>query len=196
MQNQSTWRGFLPSRALVMGINGRARPLEAPTTQLDTLVLTEGNPSAELVFFAVSTAAQDTQEQHHDENARPFSGRSGELLAKMIEALGLNPLEVFLCHVITSIRSLERPLETLSTLSAHSPKVIVALGESAAHTLLRTQAPFSELRGRFHDSQGLKIMPTFHPEYLLNHPGSKRDAWSDLQAVAHELGLTIPPKKG
>lgn len=171
----------------------------------NTIVVGEGNPEAELVFVGEGPG------EHEDLEGRPFIGRAGELLDKMIEAMGLHRNQVYICNVVKcrppgnrnpepdEIAAcgpfLERQLQILR------PKVVVALGKFAAQTLLQTEAPISKLRGQFHtyrpkDAGELKLMPTFHPAYLLRSPESKREAWSDLQQVARELGLQIPSKKG
>jgi DNA polymerase len=74
------------------------------------------------------------------------------------------------------------------------PEVIVALGKFAVQTLLRTKTPITKLRGQWGDYQGIKVMPTFHPAYLLRNPGDKRLVWSDIKAVLAELGLPVPPR--
>ena len=75
------------------------------------------------------------------------------------------------------------------------PRVICALGKFAAQTLLNTETPISRLRGKFHDYRGIRLMPTYHPAYLLRNPGGKRDVWKDMQAVAKELGLEVPRRQ-
>lgn len=142
-----------------------------------TLVTGEGNPGAELVFISEGPGERDA---------------SNELLGKMIVAMGLSSESVYLLNVIQSDSAavdLDRLLGILQ------PKVVVALGQFAAQALLATDAPISELRGKFSvGPHGIRIMPTLHPADLLCNPGSKREAWSDLQAVTRELGLALPPK--
>jgi uracil-DNA glycosylase family 4 len=80
-------------------------------------------------------------------------------------------------------------------IEAVAPRIIVALGKPAAHALLQTRAPIGSLRGRFHDFRGIRVMPTFHPAFLLRSPDRKRDAWSDLKQVIEELsraGVRFP----
>ena len=163
-----------------------------------SIVVGEGNPLAQLVFVGEAPGEQEDME------GLPIVGHAGELLDKMILAMGLTRDEVYICNVV-KCRSpgnrdpepdeisacspfLERQLDTIR------PKVIVALGMLAAQTLLKTEDPLSRLRGQFHSYRGIRLMPTFHPAYLLRNPDSKREAWSDLQAVARELGISLPSK--
>jgi len=165
-----------------------------------TVVVGEGDPNAELVFVGEGPGEQE------DIQGRPFVGRSGELLDKMIEAMGLSRGKVYILNVVKCRPPGNRnpePDEIAACspflerqLSILKPKVVVALGKFAAQTLLKTDTPISRLRGQFKPYlHGSKLMPTFHPAYLLRNPESKREAWADLQAVARELGLTIPAAK-
>lgn len=160
------------------------------------IVFGEGNPKADLVFVGEAPGEQE------DLSGRPFVGRAGQLLEKMIQAIGLQRDQVYICNVVKSrppgnrnpepdeIEAckpyLHRQLDVLR------PKVIVALGKFAAQTLLKTETRISELRGNFFDYRGVKLIPTFHPSYLLRNPSAKKEAWDDLQKVARELGLSIP----
>jgi DNA polymerase len=74
------------------------------------------------------------------------------------------------------------------------PRVICALGKFAAQTLLNSETPISKLRGRFYDYHGIKLMPTYHPAYLLRNAGGKKEVWQDMQAIAKELGIKIPER--
>lgn len=215
----NTWGDFLPRHALVMA--RAAAPASGPpaddslariAAELDgctrcklcsgrkTIVVGEGNPSAELMFIGEGPGEQE------DEQGRPFVGKAGQLLDRMIEAIGLRREQVYLANAVkcrppgnrdpepdevaTCRPFLERQIALVR------PKVIVALGNFAAQTLLETDTPTSRLRGRFHERQGVRLMPTWHPAHLLSNPDSKREAWSDLQAVAQELGLAIPARGG
>ena len=176
-----------------------------------TIVLGEGNPSASLVFVGEGPGEQE------DIQGRPFVGKAGQLLDKMIEAMGLKRSDVFIANVVKCRPPGNRnpePDEIESCgpflyrqLDAIRPKAVVALGKFAAQTLLQTDARISAIRGRFFplhargnlgplpaDYQGPKLMPTFHPAYLLRNPESKREAWADLQAVAKELGIALPKR--
>jgi uracil-DNA glycosylase family 4 len=185
------WSGFLPKRALVMarvGAQAEARPKlaqpgpAAPLPSTSPALSGEGDPNAQLVF--VSEA--------------PLEPKARELLDKMIVAMGLHRDQVYLCSVASDLAPGSRDPELDQQLSLLAPKIIVALGDAAAHALLETDAPVSALRGQLrpYPRRNAKLMPTYPPGHLLKNPESKRDAWSDLQAVARELGLAIPARKG
>ena len=195
MQTRSSWSGFLPPHALVMG---RVGPVARACTQTLSIVVGEGNPEAELVFVATAPSPQDDQ-----------------LLDKMIQAMGLSRDQVYRLNIVKSRepRASEDRLPELDEvapckpdlekqLSLLQPKVVVALGQVAAQLLLQTQEPISNLRGSFKPifAGRTQLMATFHPADLLLNPQSKREAWSDLQAVAQLLGVSLPsrlpPKKG
>jgi DNA polymerase len=160
-------------------------------------VFGEGSPTARLVVVGEAPGAEE------DRTGRPFVGRAGELLTRMLRAIGLAREDVFICNVlkcrppgnrsprpdeVAACRPfLQAQLETLD------PALLLALGSHAARLLLRTERGITALRGRFHASpEGWRVMPTFHPAYLLRNPAAKREAWADLQAVAADLGLEIP----
>ena len=156
------------------------------------IVFGAGNPRADLVF--VGEGPGETE----DLQGVPFVGAAGELLTKMIQAMGFSRDEVYICNVVKcrppgnrnpepdEIASCEPFLR--SQLLALQPKVIVALGKFAAQTLLRDTTPITRLRGNWREYQGVKLMPTFHPAYLLRSPAEKRKAWEDLQQVMKHLG--------
>lgn len=162
------------------------------------IVFGEGNPGTSLVFVGEGPGEQE------DLQGRPFVGKAGQLLDRMIEAMGLSRNQVYIANVVkcrppgnrnpepdeieTCGPFLHRQLDTIR------PKVIVALGKFAAQTLLDTEQPISKLRGKFHTYRGARLMPTFHPAYLLRNPSSKREAWADLQLVAREIGIEIPKR--
>ena len=136
----------------------------------------------------------------------PFVGRAGQLLTKMIEAMGYRRAEVYIANVVKcrppenrnpepdEIAQCEpflfRQIETIK------PKVVVALGAFAAKTLLRTQDPISRLRGRVFDYHGAKLIPTFHPSFLLRSPGQKKYAWEDLKQALVLLDRQPPSAAG
>ena len=144
-----------------------------------------GNPNADLMFVGEAPG--------HDEDIQgiPFVGRAGQLLTKIIEAIGLTRDDVYIANVIKCRPPENRNPEPdeveqcepflFQQIDAIQPKVIVALGKFAAQALLRTQDPISRLRGRVYDFRGAKLVPTFHPAYLLRNPSSKRDAWEDMK---------------
>jgi uracil-DNA glycosylase len=162
------------------------------------IVFGEGDPKAQLMFVGEGPGEQE------DIQGRPFVGKAGQLLDRMIEAIGLSRQQVYIANAVKCRPPGNRnpepdEIEACSPflhrqLNVIRPKIIVALGKFAAQTLLQTDERISQLRGRFHTYRGAKLMPTFHPAYLLRNPGSKREAWMDLQIVAKELGIEIPKK--
>lgn len=164
----------------------------------DNVVLGEGNPNAAIVFVGEAPGEQE------DLQGRPFIGRAGQLLEKMIEAMGLSREQVYITNVVKS-----RPPENRTPapdeieawrpylnreLAIIKPKVIVALGKTAVQGLLKSDAKMSSLRGSFQDYEGIKLMPTWHPAYLLRNPPAKKDTWEDLKIVAKEVGIKIPKR--
>jgi DNA polymerase len=149
------------------------------------IVFGVGNPSAELMFVGEAPGADE------DEQGIPFVGRAGQLLTKMIEGMGFSRDEVYIANVLKcrppgnrdphpdEVESCEPFL--FRQIASIQPRVIVALGAFAARTLLKTQEPISRLRGRVYDYRGVKLIPTFHPSFLLRSPGYKREAWEDLK---------------
>jgi DNA polymerase len=159
------------------------------------LVFGVGNPRAELMFVGEGPGADE------DLQGEPFVGRAGQLLTKMIEAMGFRREDVYIANVVKCRPPGNRnpePDEMESCepflrrqIAAVRPKVIVALGKIAAQTLLRDTTPISRLRGRWFTYEGVRLMPTFHPAYLLRSPDEKKKAWEDLQVVMKELGRTV-----
>ena len=156
-----------------------------------SLVFGEGNPEATLVFVGEAPGADE------DAQGRPFVGRAGQLLTKIIEAMGLKREAVYICNILKCRPPGNRnpqpeeitPCEPflIRQLDAIRPRVICALGTFAAHTLLKSEAPISVLRGRFHSYQGIPLMPTYHPAYLLRNPGAKKQVWEDVQMIMKTL---------
>lgn len=155
------------------------------------LVFGEGSPQAEVVFVGEAPGADE------DQQGRPFVGRAGQLLTKIIEAMGLKREEVYICNILKCRPPGNRnplPGEILTCepflvrqLEALGPKVICALGTFAARTLLKTEVPITVLRGRFHDYHGIAVMPTYHPAYLLRNPSAKKQVWEDVQQIMKRL---------
>lgn len=152
-----------------------------------SLVFGEGNPEADLVFVGEAPGADE------DAQGRPFVGRAGQLLTKIIGAMGLKREEVYICNILKCRPPGNRnpqpeeitPCEPflIRQLEAIRPRVICALGTFAAHALLKSEAPISVLRGRFHSYQGIPLMPTYHPAYLLRNPGAKKQVWEDVRMI-------------
>ena len=155
------------------------------------LVFGDGNPQAKIVFVGEAPGADE------DEQGLPFVGRAGQLLTKIIEAMGLTRKEVFICNILKCRPPQNRnplPEEIAACepflkqqLKVISPQIICALGTFAAKTLLKTDVPISVLRGRFHHYEGIKLMPTYHPAYLLRNPAAKKTVWEDVQLIMKEL---------
>lgn len=155
------------------------------------LVFGEGNPTADLVFVGEAPGEQE------DRQGRPFVGRAGQLLTRIIEAMGLSREEVYICNILKcrppgnrnpkpeEIKVCEPFL--IRQLEAIAPKVICALGTFAAKTLLKTEVPISVLRGKFHSYHGVQLMPTYHPAYLLRNQGAKKLVWEDVQVIMKAL---------
>ena len=155
------------------------------------IVFGVGSPTAQLLFVGEAPGAEE------DRRGEPFVGAAGQLLDRMITAMGWTRDTVYIANVLKCrppgnrdpepdevaecLPFLHRQIEALA------PRLIVALGRPAAQALLQTRAPISALRGRFHQFRGIQVMPTFHPAFLLRSPDRKRDAWSDLKQVIDEL---------
>lgn len=149
------------------------------------IVFGVGNPEADLMFVGEAPGADE------DVQGIPFVGRAGQLLTKMIAAIELSRDDVYIANVIKCRPPDNRNPEPdevdtcepflFRQIDAIKPKVIVALGSFAAKTLLRSQESISRLRGRVYEVRGAKLIPTFHPSFLLRSPDRKRDAWEDLK---------------
>jgi uracil-DNA glycosylase len=157
-----------------------------------SLVFGVGNPDADLMFVGEGPGADE------DVQGEPFVGKAGQLLTKMIEAMGFARSDVYIANVVKcrppgnrnpepeEIAACEGFLK--AQIAAIKPKVIVALGKFAVQTLLADQSPISRLRGHWREYQGVPLMPTFHPAYLLRSPDEKKKAWEDLQLVMKVFG--------
>jgi uracil-DNA glycosylase len=163
------------------------------------VVHTEGNRRARLMFVGEAPGADE------DAQARPFVGRAGQLLTKIIEAIGLKREEVLIGNVNRCRPPQNRPPTTeeasickpflLREIAVVQPEVIVVLGNTAMKNLLDTREGITKLRGRFQDYKGIKVMPTFHPAYLLRDPSKKRETWEDLKKVRDYLDSTAKPTR-
>lgn len=157
------------------------------------LVFGAGNSNARLVFVGEAPGYDE------DVQGIPFVGRSGQLLTKMIQAMGLSREDVYICNILKCRPTDNRnplPEEIISCipflkrqLDVIKPEVICALGGFATKALLEKTEGITRLRGHFHDYRGVKLMPVFHPAYLLRNENKKREAWEDLQKVMAVLGL-------
>ncbi|MCL2625657.1 MAG: uracil-DNA glycosylase [Cystobacterineae bacterium] len=159
------------------------------------IVFGTGNPQAELVFVGEGPGADE------DLKGIPFVGRAGQLLTKMIEAMRFSRDEVYICNVVKCRPPDNRNPEPdeiaacqgflRAQLAAVKPKVLVALGKFAVQTLLAESTPITKLRGRWREYEGIPLMPTYHPAYLLRNPVEKKNAWLDLQSVMQRLGKPL-----
>jgi DNA polymerase len=155
------------------------------------LVFGDGSHQAQVVFVGEAPGADE------DEQGLPFVGRAGQLLTKIIEAMGLTRKDVYICNILKCRPPQNRnPLpDEISAcepflkkqLQIISPRIICALGTFAAKTLLKTEVPITLLRGRFHSYEGIALMPTYHPAYLLRNPAAKKLVWEDVQLIMKEL---------
>ena len=155
-----------------------------------------GNPNARLVFYGEAPGAEE------DKQGEPFVGRAGKLLNKIIEAMGLTRDEIYILNTIkcrppgnrnptpdeqqNCADFLKRQLEIIQ------PEYIVCLGAIASHSFLECKTPIGKMRGQFFDKNGIKVLCTFHPAYLLRDPRRKRDVWDDIQFLMKDMGLTVP----
>jgi uracil-DNA glycosylase len=157
----------------------------------NTIVFGSGNPKSELMFIGEAPGADE------DAQGLPFVGRAGQLLTKIIEAIGMRREDVYIGNIIKCRPPQNRNPESdeiascepflFRQIAAIKPKVICALGTYGAQTLLRTKEPISRLRGYFIDYRGAKLMATFHPAYLLRNPQEKRRVWEDVQKIRDYL---------
>ena len=159
----------------------------------------EGSLEPRLVIVGEAPGAAE------DRSGRPFVGAAGQLLEKMLAAIGLGREDVFICNLLKCRPPQNRnprPDEVAACrpylreqLEILQPPLILALGSPAVRELLRTERGVMSLRGRFAKTpDGWRVMPSFHPAYLLRNPAAKRQAWEDLQKVAGDLGIEIPKK--
>ncbi len=161
------------------------------------VVNTYGNHQARLMFVGEAPGADE------DAQGRPFVGRAGQLLTKIIEAIGLKREEVLIGNVnrcrppgnrqpTLEEAAICRPF-LFREIAAVQPEVIVVMGNTAVRNLLETREGITRIRGKFQDFRGIKVMPTFHPAYLLRDPSKKRETWEDLKKVRDYLD-SLPPR--
>ena len=159
--------------------------------QRRTIVFGEGDPQAQLVFVGEGPGAEE------DATGRPFVGRAGQLLDKIIIAIGLKREDVYIANIVKCRPPGNRTPELdevatcqpflLRQLAFIQPKVIVALGSPSFQCLLRTREPITKARGHWREWNGIKVMPTFHPAFLLRSPDKKREVWEDMKKVRDYL---------
>lgn len=173
--------------AVIRGDLGECVRCKLHTLGRKQIVFGVGNPDADLMFVGEAPGADE------DQQGEPFVGRAGQLLTKIIEAIGLSRADVYIANVIKCRPPGNRNPEPdeveqcepflFRQIDAVSPRVIVALGKFAAQSLLRTSDPITRLRGREFTYRGAILIPTYHPAYLLRTPSAKRDVWEDMKKV-------------
>jgi DNA polymerase len=151
------------------------------------IVFGAGNPGAKLVLVGEAPGYEE------DVQGQPFVGQAGQLLTRILGAIGLTRDDVYICNIIKCRPPVNRnpePDEIAACipflrrqLGAIRPRLICALGTFAAQTLLGTDTPISRLRGHFHTYEGVHLLPTYHPAFLLRNPSKKRDVWEDMQKL-------------
>jgi uracil-DNA glycosylase family 4 len=156
-----------------------------------TIVFGEGNEKATLMFIGEGPGYDE------DVQGKPFVGRAGQLLTKIIESINLSREEVYIANIIKCRPPQNRnpePDEIQSCnpfltkqISAIQPKIICALGAFSTQTLLKTDAKITALRGKLYDLEGIKVIPTYHPAFLLRNPEKKREVWEDMKKIAEWL---------
>jgi len=155
------------------------------------IVFGSGNANADLVFVGEAPGFDE------DQQGLPFVGRAGQLLTKIIESINLKREDVYICNVLKCRPPDNRnpePDEVAACnpfmkkqLATIRPKIVCCLGTFAAQTVLQTAAPISKLRGKFFDVDGIRVIATFHPAYLLRSPEKKREVWEDMKQIRDEL---------
>ena len=192
-----------PTLQLVRERLGDCRRCKLAPTR-NQLVFGVGHPDATLMFIGEGPGEQE------DRRGEPFVGPAGQLLDRMIAAMGWSRASVYIANVVKCRPPGNRDPEPdevaqcepflIQQIAAVQPRVIITLGRPAAHLVLRTSQAIGRLRGRFHDYQGIPVMPTYHPAYLLRNPNAKRDTWDDLKQVIarlQQLGIRSPnPPRG
>ena len=156
-----------------------------------TIVFGEGNESAKLMFIGEAPGYDE------DVQGRPFVGRAGQLLTKIIQSINIQREEVYIANIIKCRPPQNRNPEPdeiqscnpflMKQIRAIQPKIICALGTFSAQTLLQTDVKISALRGKFYDFEGIKVIPTYHPAFLLRNPERKKEVWEDMKKIAEWL---------
>jgi DNA polymerase len=163
------------------------------------IVFGEGAENAELIFVGEGPGADE------DASGRPFVGAAGQLMDRIIGAMGLNRERIFIGNVVKCRPPGNRDPEPdeistcrpflLQQIAYIRPKLIVTWGRVASHALLGVRTPITHMRGKWQSLYGIDLMPTLHPSYLLRQPEAKKLVWQDMQAVLARLGLPVPERK-
>ena len=215
---RSGWKGFDCSQQHLQMLDGWGSPFRQRAETLEDIrsdlgdcrrcklaagrthiVFGEGSPTARLVFVGEGPGFDE------DRQGRPFVGAAGQLLTRIIAAMGLDRQQVYICNIVKCRPPDNRNPEgdeidscapfVRRQLRAIAPEFVCTLGTFASQTLLQTDKPISRLRGRFHDLAGIRVIPTYHPAYLLRNPERKRDVWQDMQMLMAAMGLPLPDKQ-
>ncbi len=162
-------------------------------------VFGEGNHDAVLMFIGEAPGEDE------DKLGRPFVGKAGRLLTKIIEAIDLRREDVYIANILKcrppfnrdpDEKEMKMCMDYLQKqIEIIKPSIICALGRMAAQALLKTESSISKIRGRFHTVNGIKIMPTFHPSYLLRNPSQKRPVWEDMKMIRKEHSQIVRGRK-
>jgi len=201
--SEAIQRGSARPRPAAIGIESKDASLEGIREEIGdcercklcehrrTIVFGEGNPKARLVFVGEGPGADE------DASGRPFVGRAGQLLDKIIAAIGLKREEVYIANVVKCRPPQNRAPEPdevatcepflFRQLAFIRPEVIVALGAPSFQCLVKTKEPIGRARGVWREWNGAKLMPTFHPAFLLRSPDKKREVWEDMKKVRDYL---------
>ena len=160
------------------------------------MVFGSGNAHARLVFIGEGPGGEE------DKTGEPFVGAAGQLLTKIIEAIQHTREDVYICNIVKCRPPHNRNPESdeiaacsvflKRQLEVIKPEFICALGKFAAQVLLKTDVPISKLRGRFYDYNGIRLLPTYHPAFLLRNPENKRDVWEDMKLLMKAMGIELP----
>lgn len=164
------------------------------------IVFGEGNPAAVLVFVGEGPGFEE------DQQGRPFVGAAGQLLTDIIvKGMKLERESVYICNIVKCRPPGNRNPEpdeveacigfVKRQIAAINPRVIVTLGNVPTQNLLMTKQGITKLRGVWQEYQGIPVMPTFHPSYLLRSPGEKKKVWEDIKMVMEKLGMVLPTKE-
>ncbi len=165
-----------------------------------TLVFGEGNKKATLMIIGEGPGYEE------DVQGKPFVGRAGQLLTKILQSIHLQREEVYITNIIKCRPPQNRNPEPdeiqncypflLKQIHAIQPQIICALGTFAAQTLLKTEVKITTLRGRFYEFAGIKVVPTYHPAYLLRNPERKREVWEDMKQISKWMADHVPTEGG
>jgi DNA polymerase len=166
----------------------------------NTIVFGEGDPQASLVFVGEGPGSEE------DQQGRPFVGAAGQLLTDIIvKGMKVRREDVYICNIVKCRPPENRNPEpdevqacigfVKKQIAAIRPKVIVTLGNVPTQNLLGTKQGITRMRGNWQEYEGIPVMPTFHPSYLLRSPGEKKHVWEDIKKVMAKLGLPVQPKE-